>query len=356
MDDGRGHFFDRHMKPLTGGNTIWTLAVFPGIYEQAAKTAESAAIPNIPGMTGPEWMAGVNAMQGPGLWKKPGESLPVSLSPERVRMLAKQPLPGIRPVPYTPRYAEPYVAAHVIGFVSRNPERVETVYADRLAEGKLSRDSLIGGAGLEKSLDFLLQGREPSALLHYVDASGAPVNGLSLRWRKPSNPFYPLKVVTTLDKDIQTDAENIADRLNMRKGAVVVLDARTSDVLAMVSRPRFDPYEPAPKSENWANLAVKAEIPGSVFKTVTGSGLAGGRSNQAGGHFLLRRGLRAFRICLLETGRTRNVEFSRSLRGLVQYQLCPGLPSDGSGTTGTCRKASGNGRGSRMGIQQRVSP
>ena len=84
-------------------------------------------------------------------------------------------------------------------------------------------------------------------------------------------------VVTTLDKDIQKAA---FDTLGDRKGAVVALNPKTGEVLAMVSKPTYDPnnLEAAINSANAGagadspliNRAVNGKYPpGSTFKTIT---------------------------------------------------------------------------------------
>lgn len=83
-------------------------------------------------------------------------------------------------------------------------------------------------------------------------------------------------VVTTLDLDLQN---YIYDIVKDRKSAVVVLDAKTSDILAMVSTPSFDPNnvkddwdEISTDEENTPliNRAIQGQYPpGSTFKVVT---------------------------------------------------------------------------------------
>jgi cell division protein FtsI/penicillin-binding protein 2 len=56
----------------------------------------------------------------------------------------------------------------------------------------------------------------------------------------------------------------------LAEGAVVVLDAGNADVLAMVSRPFYNPGHVDPqKKTDWSNRALKAITPGSIFKLVT---------------------------------------------------------------------------------------
>lgn len=82
-------------------------------------------------------------------------------------------------------------------------------------------------------------------------------------------------VVTTLNTELQTAAYNA---LGSYKGAVLVMDASTGKVLAMVSKPTFDPntiaqdWEQLSNDENSVllNRATQgAYAPGSIFKIVT---------------------------------------------------------------------------------------
>jgi len=75
-------------------------------------------------------------------------------------------------------------------------------------------------------------------------------------------------VTTTLDLRVQRGVESLLDRFGIRQGAVVVLDAENADVIAMASRPDYDPYDVDPEDGRWNNRALKAIAPGSVFKTV----------------------------------------------------------------------------------------
>ena len=82
-------------------------------------------------------------------------------------------------------------------------------------------------------------------------------------------------IVTTLDANLQTAASNA---LGDNKGAAVVLEASTGKILAMVSKPSYNPNTVA---ENWETLINDSDsalynratqgqyTPGSVFKIVT---------------------------------------------------------------------------------------
>ncbi len=106
----------------------------------------------------------------------------------------------------------------------------------------------------------------------------------------------------TLDSRLQKLAY---DLLKKRRGAVVVLNPRNGDLLALVSSPGFDPADPgsvlhATSTDPLFNRAVQgAYPPGSTFKIVTaGAALCAGISptyNCPGGGFIADSGTRAIR-------------------------------------------------------------
>ena len=87
--------------------------------------------------------------------------------------------------------------------------------------------------------------------------------------KAPDNRYYPLRISTTIDIDIQQGIEAITEKAGMKEGAVVVLDARNADIVAMVSRPFYNPELIHPKDGQWENRGLKATTPGSIFKLVT---------------------------------------------------------------------------------------
>lgn len=104
-------------------------------------------------------------------------------------------------------------------------------------------------------------------------------NELSQRLEKEKNPDYVLKgnsLVLTIDKNLQ---QFVYDKLNKRKGSVVVMNSKTGEILSMVSYPDFNPQT---ISENIKNLNSDNENtsllnratqglypPASVFKIIT---------------------------------------------------------------------------------------
>ncbi len=128
-----------------------------------------------------------------------------------------------------------------------------------------------GLAGLEWELDAVLRG-EPGWLLLQRDAKG---------YASPY-PSHPMKrpipgadVYLTIDIDIQKFCYEIlaegVNRTGAKRGAVVVLDARTGAILAMVDYPSYDPnrFADYPQGNYKADAVSDQFEPGSSFKLVT---------------------------------------------------------------------------------------
>lgn len=164
-------------------------------------------------------------------------------------------------------YPHGLAAAHLIGYVGRaDPaDGEEHPYHYYLPE-------MAGREGVERSGDPVLRGFAGGRLLR-VDASGFKYEEYGER-----EPIPGSDVRLALDLEIQLFAENI---LSNQPGAVVVLDPRNGDVLALASGPLFDrdalssqaawqalmadPSRPA------LNRAIAGQYPpGSVFKPVIG--------------------------------------------------------------------------------------
>ena len=117
-----------------------------------------------------------------------------------------------------------------------------------------------------------------------VDVSGKPGQALGRKVPVPGDDL-----VLTIDKDLQTAAEKaVDDRLAMigaHAAAAVVMNPQTGEILAMVSRPAFDPnlFAHGISSKDWNQLnnnpyhpmdnkTITGEYPpGSTFKIVTGT-------------------------------------------------------------------------------------
>lgn len=169
--------------------------------------------------------------------------------------------------------------AHTFGYVSEiNDEELK----EKKADGYKSGD-IIGKFGLEKIYDKYVRGEDGGDQVE-VDVSGKPVKRLGRKVPVPGDDL-----VLTIDKDLQTAAEKAVDdrlaAIHASAAAAVVMNPQTGEVLAMVSRPAFDPnlFAHGISSKDWGKLnnnpfhpmdnkTISGEYPpGSTFKIVTGT-------------------------------------------------------------------------------------
>ena len=160
-------------------------------------------------------------------------------------------------------------AAHLIGYVGE-------VSDDDLNNPRYAADEpgdVVGKAGVEETYDDLLRGQDGSRDV-IVDSHGREVGYFGMQHAVPGQD---LKL--TIDNDIQRAAEQA---LGNSPGAVVVMDPRNGDVLALVSHPTYDPNDFAVKikSADWnklitdplhpmMNKAIQDQLaPGSTFKII----------------------------------------------------------------------------------------
>jgi penicillin-binding protein 2 len=142
-----------------------------------------------------------------------------------------------------------------------------------MSRGRFRRGDLVGQSGLERLYDDYLRGRDGAEQIE-VDAHGRPIQVLQRQEPVPGAHVY-----TTIDRRIQEAAEQA---LGPRNGAVVVLDPRNGDLLALVSNPAFpvERFTGPIDRETWLGLiqdpgrpllnrAIQGEYaPGSLFKIV----------------------------------------------------------------------------------------
>jgi penicillin-binding protein 2 len=165
-------------------------------------------------------------------------------------------------------------AAHVLGYAG---EINEVEMEKRKDEGYRLGD-LIGRAGLERSYEKELRGEDGHQYV-VVNALGRRVGTLEDVPPVAPRPGRDLRLA--LDLDVQMALEEAM--AHVARGAAVAIDPRTGGILAMVSRPTFDPNEFArglsrarwqefmsDKSYPLLNRAIQgAYPPGSTYKVVT---------------------------------------------------------------------------------------
>jgi len=180
-------------------------------------------------------------------------------------------------------YPNGALAAHVLGYTGSVTEEDIAASQDANRDPSLRTlryDDVIGKGGIERQYDNLLRG-EPGSEDYEVDARQNP---LRLRGTVKETPGQT--VMLSIDARLQTAAEQaLAAAAN--NGAVAAIDPRNGEVLALASRPGYDPnifslprdqfkpiYQALVKDSNnpLIDRAVTSRFPpGSTFKMVTAS-------------------------------------------------------------------------------------
>ena len=170
-------------------------------------------------------------------------------------------------------------AAHTLGYVSE----ISEYELEQNKDLGYKQGDIVGKFGLEKIYDAEIRGVNGGEQVE-VDVNGKPVQILG---KKEPTPGYDL--ILTLDRDLQIATEKAVDEILTEIGAhaaaAVVLNPQNGEVLAMVSRPSFDPnlFAHGISYKDWNainenpyhpmdNKTITGEYPpGSTFKIVTGT-------------------------------------------------------------------------------------
>jgi len=206
--------------------------------------------------------------------------LPIAtnLSPPQIAVFAEQCTAQVGvdlSIQSTRFYPYGTTAAHVLGYLQKDDssaEGEESYFSYRLPDYR-------GVLGIEAGYDKELRGK--------AGVKSVVVNNLG--YRQTENIWDPAQpgqnVVLTIDYEVQRKAEKALHIFGpTTRGALVVMDVRTGDILALASSPTVNPNDPIQgmSSEERArrsDLKLRPEInratqekyfPGSIFKTVTG--------------------------------------------------------------------------------------
>ena len=217
----RGILFDRNGQPLVDNRPAFTLSLIPReLEDRDTVLARVSVLLKIPLA---ELQEAVDKVP------------PDSIRPQRVRRglsleevtkleERRLELPGVV-VEVEPQrvYPTSTFAAHLLGYVRE-------VNDEQMKQGRYRRGDMIGQSGLERLLDEHLRGRDGGERIE-VDALGRQVQVM-----RREEPDPGAQVITTVDRRIQEVAERA---MAGHAGAVVVMDPRDGDVLAMTSSPAF---------------------------------------------------------------------------------------------------------------------
>ncbi|OQY49453.1 MAG: penicillin-binding protein 2 [Desulfobacteraceae bacterium 4572_87] len=161
------------------------------------------------------------------------------------------------------------LAAHVLGYLGEISEK-------QLRSGKFPNNrqgDLIGKTGIEWRWQQSLNGGRGGEQVE-VDAAGRRIKVISQR-----PPVSGADVCLTINRELQMLAENALDG---KHGAIVAMDPRNGQILALASSPSYDPnlFITGFDNETWKTMVSSSDYPlhnraltgqyppGSIFKIV----------------------------------------------------------------------------------------
>ena len=212
-------------------------------------------------------------------------------------------LPGIR-IRAEPlrNYVFNNLASHTLGYLGE----ISKASLERLKDPAYRQGDFVGKNGLENIYESLLRGKKG-----YKEVE-VDVSGRELKTLRKLSPESGNNLILTLDVKIQEELEKLMTETaeqNMN-GSVVVMKVQTGEIIAITSKPSFDPNKFAAgiSPKNWRDLvtdewhplqnrSIHGQYPpGSTYKIVTAiAGLGEGvikpdTSIFCPGHFKLGRG------------------------------------------------------------------
>jgi len=279
----RGTFYDRNGVPLVNNRPGFSISLVP--------------------INGPitdeviDRLAGILGMNADDIRKKikqqdsPLQPIKIKsdIGPEMIAKIEERryDLPGVViGIQAVRSYIDNELGAHMFGYVGE-------ISDSELKKGKVNgykTGDILGKIGLEQVWDKEIRGTDGGAQIE-VNVSGKPVQMLGTK-----QPIAGNDLILTIDAKIQKAAEKAMDeRLKYlqdklgnpeaKAAAAVVINPQTGEILALVSRPTFDPnqFNGGISTKDWKaindnpnnpmqNRAISSSYPpGSAFKIVTGT-------------------------------------------------------------------------------------
>ena len=277
----RGIIYDRHGDIVLGNRPFFDLVYIPQYVRDKAETFRILSrLLNIPVS---RFEKRLRASRG-----RP-KFLPINLkrnlSLHEVSLIenSKVFLPGIEVKVEARRDYTPQVPSHLIGYIREVDRDTLKKNATLYEDNPYLPGDLIGKQGLEAKWEQYLRGRRGYRLIQ-VDAFGRRTNIFGDKATDyavvPAVPGSDLEL--TLDFELQKE---VKDAFSGKFGAVVVLDPRNGEILAVVSEPGFNPesMQTSLSREEWRQLTSNPYkpfldkttggefAPGSIFKPVVGA-------------------------------------------------------------------------------------
>lgn len=258
----RGIIFDRYGKVLLKNRPVFAVYILPHLLplDRAEQEKVFRRLSNILGKPVYNIKRKLKEKKSP-LFE--GLLIDYEISPSALTRIEEERkfLQGVEVICY-PMRSYPYrsALAHVLGYIGEiEPKELEKMRAQGYRIG-----DLIGKDGVEKTYDRYLRGISGGKKME-VDAQGRPLKVKETLEPQPGNNMW-----LTIDLDLQLEVDKY---LGNNEGAVVVMDPRSGEILALVSHPAYDPslkwQEISQNKYPFMNRALATYPPGSIFKFIT---------------------------------------------------------------------------------------
>ncbi|RKY68706.1 MAG: penicillin-binding protein 2 [Candidatus Latescibacterota bacterium] len=225
----RGLIYDRNGQILVDNRPSYTIAIIPFQLRNLEKTAEDISLAL--DLDKQKVREKLEAYR-----KRPYEQIRLKRD-AGIKAVAvveenRYELPGvICQVEPRRHYPQGNLAAHILGYVGELSERE---FVRLRAKGYLPGET-VGKAGVERQYEEFLHGRNGVKYLE-VDALGREIRELFAR--RMRHPQVGHSLYLTIDNRLQGVA---TEAFGANQGALVAIDPQTGEVLAMVSKPDYDP-------------------------------------------------------------------------------------------------------------------
>ncbi|MES2201855.1 MAG: penicillin-binding protein 2 [candidate division FCPU426 bacterium] len=267
----RGLLLDRHLRVLVSNQPALSLGLTPAELLRRPEMVDPV-IQRLASLTG----LGAEEIHEKFVRQSKRPFAPARLSQDLDRAMLgrleerRDQLPGMMVIADSKRVYPLPLAAHVLGYVGEISEK----QLDAMEDQGYRMGDMVGQTGLEAVYDQVLKGEDGGRQVR-IDAHGHELSVLAETQPRTGN-----SLVLTLDAALQQVAE---DQMGRNAGAIVALDPRNGDVLAMVSKPDFQSSDFSGRVKHgvWSRLlqdertpftnrAIQGVYPpGSVFKVVT---------------------------------------------------------------------------------------
>ncbi len=260
----RGVIYDRYGKVLLESQPVFSVRVLPYVLAKKSKAERTRILDLLGELLGEKLEIKVSAPEP--FVVKDNISLKTAVRVAEKGRELDGVVVGYHPVRFAPNNS---VAAHLLGYVGE----IEAEELKLLGSQGYRLGDIIGKDGVEKSYDKLVRGIDGGQKVE-VDVHGTPLRILESLDSVPGPD-----VRLTLDLELQQAAEKA---LGEQEGAVVVMDPRNGQILAMANYPNYDPNlfsdEERKKKEfaklkqqkhPFMNRALAINPPGSIFKVIT---------------------------------------------------------------------------------------